>query len=76
MLRMFGLGEGEKLELGWGQETASDASPANVSFHTFQHVCLHRVYVSGKKFCFRIFSPFPHLGMVSDNWPLPKEMAP
>ena len=31
MLRMFGLGEGERLELGWGQETTSDANSANVS---------------------------------------------
>ncbi|KAF8550855.1 cysteinyl-tRNA synthetase [Imleria badia] len=29
MLRMFGLGEGEKLELGWGQETTTDANAAN-----------------------------------------------
>ncbi|KAG8214271.1 putative cysteinyl-tRNA synthetase, partial [Butyriboletus roseoflavus] len=29
MLRLFGLGEGEKLELGWGQETTSDANAAN-----------------------------------------------
>ncbi|KAH0828186.1 hypothetical protein J3R83DRAFT_3889 [Lanmaoa asiatica] len=29
MLRMFGLGEGGKLELGWGQETMSDANTAN-----------------------------------------------
>ena len=33
MLRMFGLGEGEKIELGWGQETTSDANAANVSIH-------------------------------------------
>lgn len=33
-LRMFGLGEGEKFELGWGQETTNDANPANVSIHT------------------------------------------
>ncbi|KAF8445055.1 cysteinyl-tRNA synthetase [Boletus edulis BED1] len=32
MLRMFGLGEGEKLELGWGQETTSDANAANAKF--------------------------------------------
>jgi len=29
MLRMFGLGEGEKLELGWGQETTGDADSGN-----------------------------------------------
>ena len=26
MLRMFGLGEGEKVELGWGQEAAGDSN--------------------------------------------------
>jgi len=35
MLRMFGLGEGERLELGWGQETTDDANAANVSIHAF-----------------------------------------
>ncbi|KAN0091593.1 tRNA synthetases class I (C) catalytic domain containing protein [Tylopilus felleus] len=29
MLRMFGLGEGGKFELGWGQETTSDGDAAN-----------------------------------------------
>lgn len=35
MLRMFGLGEGEKLELGWGQETTNDGNAVNVSLPTF-----------------------------------------
>lgn len=35
MLRMFGLGEGEKIELGWGQETTSDVDAANVSMYRF-----------------------------------------
>jgi hypothetical protein len=31
MLRMFGLGEGERSEIGWGQESADGAAALNVS---------------------------------------------
>lgn len=40
MLRMFGLDEGEKLELGWGQETTSDANVTNVSISIHIFTCL------------------------------------
>ncbi|KAH0826078.1 hypothetical protein J3R83DRAFT_5820 [Lanmaoa asiatica] len=45
MLWIFGLGEGEKLELGWGQETTSDVNSANVSIYastiSLSQPCLH-----------------------------------
>jgi cysteinyl-tRNA synthetase len=40
MLRMFGLDEREKLELGWGQETVSDANVTNVSISIHIFTCL------------------------------------
>jgi cysteinyl-tRNA synthetase len=51
MLRMFGLGEGEREELGWGQERADDEANVNVS-------ALHRPYtkdLNGRSFSARRF---------------------
>jgi hypothetical protein len=39
MLRMFGLGEGEKSEFGWGQESSGEDN-VNVSLMCFSFVLL------------------------------------
>lgn len=68
MLRMFGLGEGGKFELGWGQETTSDADAANVSIYAVtMGLSLNRIYASGRIFYFLIFVHFPLSGMAYDN---------
>ena len=69
MLRMFGLGEGERLELGWGQDATNDGNTANVSTHPCT-ISMSQSYlsVSEEISCCRTSTLSLLSGIAFDDW--------
>jgi hypothetical protein len=68
MLRVFGLGEGENSEIGWGQEHLVDGT-VNVCLFCYLHLQLLTYRAcSGKKFSCLILGRYHHSAMVSEVW--------
>lgn len=73
MLRMFGLGEGHQLELGWGSEE-TEGSGVNVRA-TLLSLCYTYRYSNSEQTCLcHTSEPFPRLEMASGDWPSPRVM--
>lgn len=67
-LRIFGLGEGESSEIGWGQDDQGDGDINVWSLHVHFRISADVKGSSAKKFLCLIFAHCLRSEMVSDGW--------
>lgn len=82
MLRVFGLGEGETSEIGWGQERHAGEESVDVRTPPTAVLSLerqhteHRFDCSARRFSYRTFARYPRSVTECEAWPLRKGRRP